>query len=247
MKPATRLLVCMFVLVTACAERTGSSTTVSEATTTTEAAPSTTTSASTTTSTTAPTTTSTTVTTTTVAIQAPEGFEMRGGPDVGFVIALPEGFVPLDLSSDDLDSLLTASQLDDDAIAAARAAIEMGTFRFWAFDFSHASDTFVPNVNAQAIPRTGFDDVDVYLEVLPQQYESLGATMLSIDQVEFDFGPAVTAVAQFPIGDGTSSTTYQLLAPVDDLIYTITISYLEPTDLQTTQATTALSTFQPLR
>ncbi|MFZ0494029.1 MAG: hypothetical protein WAM81_12645, partial [Acidimicrobiia bacterium] len=151
-----------------------------------------------------------------------------------------------DLSGDDLDSLLADSPLDADDVAAAQAAIETGTFRFWAFDFSDASDVFVPNVNAQVIPRTGFDDVDVYLQVLPQQYDSLGAVMLSIDQVEFDFGSAVTAVAQFPIGDGTYSTAYQLLAPIDDLVYTITISYLEPTDRQTSEATTALSTFRPL-
>ncbi len=73
------------------------------------------------------------------------------------------------------------------------------------------------------------------------------AAPTTIDQADFDFGPARTAVARFPIGDGSYSTAYQLLAPVDDLVYTITISYLDPTGRQTTDTATALSTFQPLR
>jgi len=249
MKPAARPLVCVFVLAAGCAGPTSSPTTASEATTSASTAPTTTTtiSAPTTTSTSAPAITSTTVTTTTIAVQVPEGFELQGGPDEGFVIALPEGFIPLDLSSDDLGTLLADSPIGTDMIAAVQAAIEAGTFTFWAFDFSDASDTFVPNVNGQVVPRTGFDDVDVYMQLLPQQYDALGATLLTIDQVEFDFGSGVTAVAEFPIGDGAFSTAYQLLAPVGDFVYTFTISYQDPTEEQAAGATTALSTFQPLR
>jgi len=253
MKPAVRLLVCLLVLMAGCTRTADSSTTTSGATAPTDAAATTTASASTTTSmpassvTTGTTAATTTTTPATPSVEVPEGFSLLGGEDAGFLMALPEGFVALDLSSDDVSSLLDNSPLDADTRAAAQAAIEAGSFTFWAFDFSNAEGTFVPNVNAQILPGSGLDDIDVYLQVLPQQYASLGATMLSLDQVEYDFGPALAAVVQIPIGDGTHSTAFQLLAPVDDLVYTITISYLGPTDQQISEATTALSTFRPLR
>jgi len=226
----------------------GETATTQTTTTTTTTAPTTTVLTTTTsiTTTTAVPTTTTIPTTTMPTVEIPPGFALKGGSDVGFLVALPEGFVSLDLSSEDVDSLLADSPLSDDMLAATRAAIEAGTFRFWAFDFSDGDESFVPNVNVQVLPRTGLDNVDVYLEVLPQQYESLGAILMSLEQVEYEFGPAVTAVAQFPVGDGTSSTAFQLLAPVGDFVYTITISYLDPNDRQAEDAATALSTFQPL-
>ncbi len=176
-------------------------------------------------------------------MDVPTGFEVHNGP--GFVIALPAAYAPIDLDNQAAMQMLQDSPLGGEELNVAIQALQSGMITFWAFDLTDLSSGFAPNVNIGRQERTAFDEINVYLQTLADQYASIGVDVQSVDEVQMPFGPAVMAVSSFPIGDGTYTTAYQLFALTDTYVYVVTLSYLDPTSDQQSEAVAALMTFQP--
>lgn len=162
---------------------------------------------------------------------APTGFQVHGGPDQGFEIALPESFRIIDLEEEDLETMFTDTDLSPEVQEVVSAAVDQpGQFALWAFDFVHAESNFVPNVNVIRSERTPFDEPGVYVDVIPSQYEQLGASLLSIEETDLGFGPVVLVESLFPIGSGAFSHAFQMVAMSDDSVFFITYSFEDPTE-----------------
>jgi hypothetical protein len=194
---------------------------------------------------TTPSTTAAVTTSTAVSAELPPGFEQFGGPDVGFLIALPDTYTAIDLGDDVVAQVIGEFDLDPAARDMVLATLEQGGFAFWAFDAVNSTPTYVPNVNVISRERAALDEVSVYLSLVGSQYEALGGEVVSIEPVEYDFGAAVVAETRLPIGD-LEATVVQLLAPVGDWAYSVTFAFQDPTDQDVENARTSFSTFHPL-
>ena len=150
-------------------------------------------------------TTSMIVTTTTSrppAIEIPEGFEIFDRADEGYVIALPDEWIVLDLRAENYEELLEPFRarlpqtVFDQIPAMAAAGISL-----LALDGFSSDPLFAANVNVAALPRLPVDDFETWEQNLPQTMEDLGAVIRSMERIQLPGGEALYTEFELPFGE----------------------------------------------
>jgi hypothetical protein len=167
--------------------------------------------------------------------------------DLGFSLDIPDSFRVIDLEEDDLPALLAETDLSENAqLVIANTLTGPGSgFLLWAFDFDAGTDTFIPNLNIVRLPRAPSESIASIKETIEIDYSGIaGARVLNVDEVEVATGEALVIEALFPInGLDDDSHAFQLLTFTDDVSYSITYSWINPTDTQRELAVDSLMTF----
>ncbi|MFI7535286.1 hypothetical protein [Streptosporangium sp. NPDC049376] len=133
---------------------------------------------------------------------APQGFTRIGGPANGLTVAVPQDWVALDLSRDDLDKSLTSIGLSGEALEQARRSLRplVANKAVWASDRTSAATSpnrFATNLNAfcQESPDVPADQI---VADVKRQLGQLGATVSQAGEVPIDDGTAVRVVYRLP-------------------------------------------------
>jgi hypothetical protein len=197
------------------------------------------------------TTTADTVATTTVPDTTDEALFLFVDDESSLSFLKPEGFVSVDLTAGDIEEIILAleeeegAELDGELRNVVDAALNQqgADFLYWAFDFTQASEEFVPNMNVIRLASGPFDQLEVYLEVLPVQYEQLGLEVVSIEVIDVTAGPAIMVVTSPPEG-WIEYVSVQLLVPTDEFVFTMTFSFEDPESIDMDTVMRTLESFE---
>ncbi|MFD0886739.1 hypothetical protein ACFQ08_19505, partial [Streptosporangium algeriense] len=132
----------------------------------------------------------------------PEGFKQIGGPANGLTVAVPQTWIALDLSRDDLDENLKAIGLTGEALQQARRSLRplVANKAVWASDRTSATTSpnrFATNLNAFCQESADVPADQVIADV-KRQLGQLGATVSQAGEVPIDGGTAVRVVYRLP-------------------------------------------------
>ncbi|MDR9450824.1 MAG: hypothetical protein RI637_06360 [Acidimicrobiia bacterium] len=185
--------------------------------------------------TTAP-TTSTAPTTTTSTIAVPPGYVLIEINGADLRMALPESWVMIDLTAEDWENLLSEGVAAIPDVAAlineeARAIIGEGGLLL-AYDFDHQSGGFVSNVNVVSTERGPTDVPELIGPLLAEQLEQFGAVAPAIDEVTLPMGEAIKASYDWAPQTGLTHTTVQYYVFGVEALYIVTFSTKDLVDLE---------------
>ncbi|MEU8384211.1 hypothetical protein [Streptosporangium sp. NPDC048865] len=161
------------------------------------------------------------------AAPVPEGFKRIGGPANGVTVAIPEKWVALDLTKDDLDEGLKNSGLSGPTLEQAKKSLEtlVDNNGLWASDAASAKRSrngFPTNLNAfcQAGRQISTEQL---LRETRSQLEQLNAKVVETGKVRIGSREAARIVYSFETNDVQVRGT-QYYVPVEDRTCIVTLS-----------------------
>lgn len=157
----------------------------------------------------------------------PEGFKRIGGPANGVSVAVPKGWVAIDLTKDDLEKGLKESGLSGSTLQEAKKSLQtlVDNKGIWASDPKSAKSSpqgFPTNLNAfcQAGRQTSIDQL---LKETTDQLKQLKAKVVESGKVTIGSRQAARIVYTFPI-EGIDVQGTQYYVPTENKTCIVTLS-----------------------
>ncbi|MEU4405870.1 hypothetical protein AB0F88_15195 [Streptosporangium sp. NPDC023963] len=161
------------------------------------------------------------------AAPVPEGFKRIGGPANGVTVAVPEEWVALDLTKDDLDKGLKSSGLSGPTLEQAKKSLQtlVDNNGIWASDTDSVKTSrngFPTNLNAfcQAGRQISTEQL---LRETRSQLEQLNAKVIETGKVRIGSREVARLVYSFET-DGVNVRGTQYYVPVEDRTCIVTLS-----------------------
>ncbi|MBB2910166.1 hypothetical protein FHS43_001429 [Streptosporangium becharense] len=134
----------------------------------------------------------------------PEGFKRIGGVENGLTVAVPQKWVALDLSKENLEEGLKRSGLTGDAAEQARRSLQtlIDNKGIWATDSESVKTSpngFATNLNGFCQPVQA-PAMDQLIRETKEQLEQLNAKVTEADTVRLGSAEAARIVYTFPAG-----------------------------------------------
>lgn len=165
----------------------------------------------------------------------------------GFSLDVPDSFRIIDLEQDDLPALLAGTDLSENAqlLIANTLTNASSGFLLWAFDFDAGNEVFIPNLNIVRLARNPNETIEFLEERIETDYSGVaGADVLIVDELEGANGAGLLVEALFPInGIDDDSHAFQFISFTDDYTYTITYSWIGPSDTERRLAVDSFTSF----
>jgi hypothetical protein len=157
----------------------------------------------------------------------PDGFKRVGSKENGVSIAVPDSWVTLDLSKDDLERGLTQSGLSGAALEQAKQGLQVlvSSKAVWASDPKSAeksSNGFTTNLNGYCQQNAGAS-ADQLISAAKEQLKQLKAKVTEASEVAVDQGKAVRITYSFPTG-GVNVQGTQYYVPGNGKTCIVTLS-----------------------
>jgi hypothetical protein len=169
---------------------------------------------------------------TTAPGEVPEGFQIFDGSADGFLIALPDGWLVIDATVGDQDSIAAelekiyppdiAETVSSSFLQARKTEGSASGLVMAAFDADGD-----PNLTVTVSSRTPDDTLESWEDTLRTGTEASGGTVNSIDRLEVSGREALRIAALFPHEFGTSEII-QYIVLSEDTTYNITLSSAQP-------------------
>jgi hypothetical protein len=157
----------------------------------------------------------------------PKGFKPVGSVASGLVVAVPESWIALDLSKDDLEQGLRSSGLSGPALERAKQSLQtlVDNRAIWASDPASTEmspNRFATNLNGycQSGPRTTVDEL---MTSARTELEQLNAKVSEAAEMPIDSGSAGRVIYSFAT-DGLTVKGTQYYVPAQDKTCIVTLS-----------------------